>query len=181
MVIDWFYTSHAIKSWWHREDGVAAIEAAMLFPIMVGLMAGSYDLGTGIILNGRTITATQVVADLISRNKTAKITDVNDAIEAAKLVYQPYDLNNFGIDIASVEFDSKKKPVVLWRETRSMTPNDAAVNSLVGVGEEGDGMVVVSVQYKYAPVFAKYFTGNYDMLEVSFARGRRSPTVTWGG
>ena len=170
-----------VKKWLRREDGAAAIEAAILFPVLVALLAATYDLGKGVILNGRTITASQVVADLISRNKQADLNGVDDAIAAAGLVYQPYTLNNFGIDIVSLEFNSKKQPVVLWRETRNMSANTTAVNSLSGIGDEGEGMVVVSVKYTYKPLFAQYFTGNFDMQEVAFARGRRSPTVTWGG
>lgn len=170
-----------IKKWLRAEDGVAAIEAAMLFPLMVALMAGSFDLGQGIVLSGRTVTASQVVADLISRDKTANLTSVNDDISAAQLVYQPFSLSEFGIDIASVQFDTNKKPVVLWRETRSMSPNTAAIDSLVGVGAAGDGMIVVTVQYTYKPLFTQYFASPVQMSEVAFARGRRSPAVTWGG
>ena len=181
MVIDWFYTVHAVKNWWENQEGVAAIEAAILMPPMVLLMAGAYDMGTGIILSGRTITASQVVADLICREKTADLADVNDAIVAAQLVYQPFLLNGFGIDVASIQFDSAKHPQVLWRQTQNMSPNTAAVASVDGIGASGEGMVIVTVQYTYHPIFMGYFTSDINMKEVSFARGRRSPTVEWGG
>lgn len=171
----------AIRSWWKNEEGVAAIEAALLFPLMVLLMAGVYDVGQAIVLSGRTVTASQVVADLISRNKTVNLTQVNDNIKAAELVFQPHALNNFGIDIASVQFDNNRRPIVLWRQTRSMSPNNNAVESLNGVGTPGDGMVVVTVKYNYTPVFTKYFPYDFSMTEVAYARGRRSPTITWGG
>ena len=181
MVIDWFYTLHGIQKWWNDETGVAAIEAAILFPPLVALLLGVYDLGNGIILNGRTITASEVTADLISRDKTVNLADVNDAIEAAKLVYQPYPLVDFGIDVVSVQFDSLRRPVILWRETRDMDPNNLAISNIDGIGDPGEGMIVVSVEYTYKPLFAKYFTDPIEMLEVAYARGRRSPTVTWGG
>ncbi len=181
MVIDWFYTTHFLKNWLHLEDGVAAIEAAMLFPPMVALLLGVYDMGTGIILNGRTITASQITADLISRDKTVDMADVNDCIEAAKLAYEPFSLNNFGIDIVSVEFDSLRRPKILWRETRFMDPNNNAVDNVNGVGDPGEGMIIVSVKYTYTPLFSHYFTSDIDMMEIAYARGRRSPTVTWGG
>lgn len=181
MVIDWFYTLHGLKAWWQQEDGVAAIEAALLFPPLVALMLGVYDLGTGIILNGRTITASQVTADLISRDKTVNMADVNDAIVAAQLVYQPFALQDFGIDVVSVQFDSQRRPQILWRETRDMSPNDNAIANVNGIGDPGEGMIIVSVEYTYKPLFAKYFTDDIPMMEIAYARGRRSPTVTWGG
>ncbi len=181
MMVDWFYTVHAIRTWWENEEGLAAIEAAMLFPVMTTLMLGTYDLGTGIVLNGRTITATQVAADLISRDKTVNLADINDIIVAAQLVYEPFGLQDFGIDIVSVEFDSQRRPQVLWRETRDMEANSNALENINGMGEPGDGMVVVTVEYTYKPLFAKHFTSDYNMVEVAYTRGRRSPTVEWGG
>ncbi|PZP55917.1 MAG: hypothetical protein DI586_05345 [Micavibrio aeruginosavorus] len=181
MVVDWFYTLHAVKMWWKNEEGLAAIEAAMLFPVMMTLMLGSYDLGTGIVLNGRTITATQVAADLISRDKTVNQADVNDIIMAAQLAYEPFGLRDFGIDIVSVEFDSQRRPQVLWRETRDMSANNNALENIQGMGDQGDGMIIVTVEYTYKPLFAKYFTGEMKMVETAYSRGRRSPTVEWEG
>lgn len=181
MTIDWFYTVYALKNWLHLEEGVAAIEAAMLFPPMVALLLGVYDLGTGIILNERTITSTQIAADLISRDKTVNLADVNDAIFGAQLAYEPFSLNGFGIDIVSVQFDAQRRPQVLWRETRSMAPNNNALDNVSGIGEPGEGMVIVSVQYTYRPLFGRYFMNDFNMLEIAYARGRRSPTVTWAG
>jgi hypothetical protein len=181
MIIDWFYTLHALRKYWEDEGGLAALEAALLFPPLVALLYGVYDLGKGIILSGRTITASEVSADLISRDKTVNMADVNEAIEAAKLVYEPYDLSEFGIDIVSVRFDNNRSPVILWRETRDMSPNHLALENIDGIGDPGEGMIVVTVEYTYIPFFAKYFTDPIEMVEVAYTRGRRSPTVTWGG
>lgn len=181
MVIDWFYTAYALKNWWHQDEGVAAIEAAMLFPVMTALMLGTYDLGTAIILNSRTLTATQVTADLISRDKSVNMADVNEAITAAQLVYQPYGLQDFGIDVVSVKFDDQRRPQVIWRETRDMSPNNNALDNILGMGDPGEGMIIVTVEYTYKPLFAKYFTDAIPMTEIAYARGRRSPTVEWKG
>lgn len=179
MVIDWFYTTYMLQSWLSNEEGAAAIEAALLMPIMVSLLAGSYDLGKGLVLSSRTVTSSQIAADLITRDKTVNQADVNDAIAGSKLAYEPFSLREYGIDIVSVEFDSRRSPQILWRETQGMSPNNNALDNINGVGDPGEGMVVVSVQYSYQPVFAKYFVGDIDMLEIAYARGRRSPTVTW--
>ncbi len=181
MVIDWFYTVHAIKSWYYNQEGVAALEAAMLFPPMLSLLFGTFDLGNGIVLSQKTITASQVAADLVSRNRTVDSASIEDIIHGAQLAYEPYSLNGFGIDIVSVTFDAYKNPVVLWRRTESMPPNTEAVSSVAGLADEGEGMIIVSVQYTYTPEFSKYFMGDIDFKEVAYSRGRRSATVEWEG
>lgn len=179
MVIEWFYAVHVLKSWLYGEEGVAAIEAAMLLPLMVTVMLGVFDLGTGLVLSKRVITSSQIAADLIARDKTVNLNSVNDAIAGSMLAFEPYPIADYGIDIASIEFDNYRRPRVLWRETRDMAPNHNAVDSVSGIGDPGEGMVIVTVQYIYRPLFARYFTDNFEMQEVAFARGRRSPTVTW--
>ena len=60
-----------------------------------------------------------------------------------------------------------------------MLPNTAAVASVNGMAPMGEGMVIVTVKYKYAPFFAQLFVEPLEYREVAFTRGRRSPTVTW--
>jgi Flp pilus assembly protein TadG len=177
--IDFLYITQSLKAWIDDEDGVAMIEAVMLFPPMITLLLGVYDLGNGIMLSQKTITASQVAADLISRNKTMNDANLSDIIDGSKLAFEPYGTTDYGVDIVSVQFDSNKNPVVLWRRTENMLPNTEAVNSVKGLSSSGEGMIIVTVVYKYVPQFAHFFTGEMDFSEVAFSRGRRSATVTW--
>jgi Flp pilus assembly protein TadG len=179
MGVDLFYVVYSVRKWIVEEDGLALMEAAMLFPPMITLLMGVYDLGNGIVVSQKTITSSQIAADLVSRNRTMNTTNLNDIIEGAKLAFEPYHMVNFGIDVVSIEFDAEKHPDILWRRTENMPPNDTAVNSVDGFAEQGEGMIIVTVQYTYIPRFAKFFTGNMDFSEVAFTRGRRSSTVTW--
>lgn len=179
MYIDFFYITQSIKAWVDDEDGIAMVEAAMLFPPMLTLLLGTFDLGNGIVLSQKTITASQVAADLISRNKTMNEPNLQDIIEGSKLAFEPYGTFKYGVDIVSVEFDSNKVPQILWRETQNMPPNNNAVSSVNGLSDEGEGMVIVTVVYSYTPQFAKFFTGDFEFTEVAFTRGRRSATVEW--
>lgn len=179
LAIDWFYTWHALRKWSVEEDGTALVEAVMLIPPMLTLLMGVYDLGNGIVLGEKTITSSQIAADLTARNRTVNSAEVEQIIDAARLAFEPYILNEFGIDIASITFDAAQRPVVLWRVTRDMLPNTEAVNSVNGMAPAGEGMVIVTVKYSYKPFFAQLFMKDLDFQEVAFTRGRRSPTVTW--
>ncbi|MFA7275819.1 MAG: TadE/TadG family type IV pilus assembly protein [Pseudobdellovibrionaceae bacterium] len=179
MMMDWFYISHKARQWWEDESGVAVMEAAILFPPMLTLLMGTFDMGNAIVLSEKTITSSQVAADLVARNRTMDSASITDIISGAKLAFEPYALSGYGIDVVSVRFDASQNPEVLWRETQDMEPNTEAVASLAGFAEEGEGMIVVTVKYTYAPQFAKFFMGDIDFTEVAFTRGRRSATVTW--
>jgi len=161
-----------------EERATAAIEAAVLLPVLITLLLGCYDLGQGIILNQKTIGASQIIGDLVARNRTITLATLQDMIRAGELAYEPYDTGNFGYDIVSIEFDDDGDPVVLWRVTENMQPNNAAVASTEGLGAAGDGIVVVSTEYGYVPYFSHFVVDEINMREVAFLHGRRSATVT---
>lgn len=179
MVIDWFYTLYGIRKWVEDDKATAMVEAAFLLPPMMTLLMGVYDLGNGIAIGQKTISASQIAADLVARDRTMNSAQVENIIDAAELAFNPYSLTDFGIDIVSVTFNASQQPVVLWRQTRNMTPNSAAVASVSGLAPQGEGMIIVTVVYDYRPYFSKPVVGEIGFEEVAFTRGRRSPTVTW--
>ena len=107
------------------------------------------------------------------------MTVMNDIITAGELALEPHNTVPWGYDIVSVVFDEDGDPVVLWRITRNMDPNDDAVASTKGLGAQGEGVVIVSSNYSYRPFFTNFLgVDQLNMNEVAFLRGRRSATVT---
>lgn len=179
MLMDWFYIVHSVRNFIENEEATAVLEAAMLFPPMLTMLMGVFDLGNGIMLGQKTITSSQTAADLTARDRTVDAAEMEQIISAAQLAYEPYGLNGFGIDVASIRFDQNQRPVVLWRVTRDMLPNSGAVQSVNGLAPEGEGMIIATIRYSYRPLFASLFMDDFNFQEVAFARGRRSPTVVW--
>lgn len=159
------------------ESGVSAVEMAILFPILLSMLMAVYDLGQGVVINQKTVAASQIIADLVTRNEVVDTTMINDIVNAGELAFEPYNATNFGYDIASIEFDADNDPVILWRVTENMDPADAAINSTAGLGAEGEGVVVVSVNYTYTPLFSDFVVDTFNMNERAFLRGRKSETV----
>jgi Flp pilus assembly protein TadG len=172
------HTGVRVKRFVRREDGSAAIEAALLFPILMVILMGMVDIGDATLTNQKVISGSQLAADLLARDSTASTSDIDNAVEAARLALMPYPTASFGIDIASIQFDEDGAPVVLWRVTRNMAANDVAVESSEAIGAPGEGVLIVTVQYQFEPTFSGHIIGPFTMQEVAFVRGRKSPTVT---
>ncbi len=160
-----------------NQSGMSVAETAILFPILLSLLMAIYDLGQGIITNQKTIMASQVIADLVARYEVLDAATVDDIVKAGEMSYEPYSILNFGYDITSIEFDEDGDPIILWRITENMNPDNDAVNSTDGLGAEGEGVVVVSVNYKYIPFFSSFVVDEINMNERAFLRGRKSATV----
>lgn len=166
-----------LKRWFYDTAAAAAAEFALIFPILMVLLVGVYELGNAISINQRSIAASQIIADLIARNASVDAVMIDEAIRAGELAVEPYSLEEMGVDIVSLEYDDNDEPQVVWRETRNMDENDDAVDRAVGLGVEGDGALVVTVQYIYNPIFGSPLTHDIVMQELSFARGRRTAII----
>lgn len=161
---------------------VAAVEASFIFPIMIVLFFGTLDVGRAIMTNQKTIKASQVAADLITRNAQVSDFEVQEAINAAKLSLEPYATSRIQFDIVSVRFNDEAVPEIVWRETTGgMSPIDN-INARVGpIAQPGSGVVMVVARYLYEPIIAGFIIDEIAMEEVAFARGRRSEIVCRDG
>jgi hypothetical protein len=172
------HAKHIVGKWLREETGLAATEAALIFPLLMTLLLGTFDLGYGILAAQKSIRASQVTADLIARHKSANDGKIEEAIQAGELSLWPFVTEDrYGVDIVSIEFDDEGEPVILWRETRRMSPNDDVLESLEGLGGPGEGLLAVTIVYQYNPVFSGFVIDEMTFQEVSYVRGRLSPTI----
>lgn len=155
----------------------AAAEFTLIFPLLMTMLLGVFELSNAISINQRSIAASQIIADLLARNMTVDQAMLDDAIRAGQLAVEPYGLDDMGVDIVSLEFDENDDPQEVWRYTSNMNENPDALEDAVPLGAYGDGAVVVTVQYQYHPYFGSMVIDEFTMQEMSFARGRRSPVV----
>ena len=167
-----------LSKWFRDEEGVAAVESALIFPIMLTLMIGVFDAGNAIIANQKAVRASQVVADLIARNSTVTDTSINEAIEAGRLAFEPLPNDSFGVDIVSMRFDEDADTEIVWRETVNISALPDAADAVVALQEPNEGIVMVTVDYRYEPLFIGFVLGVMNMREVAFSRGRSAAVVT---
>lgn len=160
-----------------EEDGMAAVEAAYIFPILLTMLLGVFDLGNGIIANQKTIRASQVTADLITRFSQVDTAMLNEAIQGGQQALVPLNVASYGVDVISIRFDENSNPTIEWRETRNMAPIGDVLTRVAALAEPNEGVLVVAVEYLYQPLFAGFVVDDLQMQEIAFARGRKTSVV----
>lgn len=167
----------AFAQWRSSEEGMAAVEAALVFPLLLTLLLGTFDMGNGILANQKAIRASQITADLIARNASVDSAMLDDAIKAGELALHPLPTTTFGVDVVSIRFDDSANPIIVWRETRNMSPMGDVLTRVQDIAEAGDGVLVVAVQYNFEPIFAGFVVDNIPMKEIAFGRGRQGAVI----
>lgn len=167
-----------IRKWLKQEDAFAATEFALIFPVLFSLLMGTYDIGQAMVINQKVMTASQVAADLIARKPIATQDDIDSAVEAARLSMSPYDSSDLAYNIISVSFDSDGDMQTEGQETsNNYVGGDDMTSEMNTLADPNEGVLGVTMQYRYIPFFYEFLISEFNMEEVAYARGRKSSVV----
>lgn len=162
-------TRDLIHRFGHASDGVAAVEFALVLPIMLTLYIGSVELSTAISVDKRVATVSGSLGDLVARTdgEIAKST-IDDFFLAASATMAPYSSTNVKQVVSSIYVDGDGNATVSWsvgynggtahaEDSTYDLPDDLKTLAL-------DNYVIVSeASESYAPMFGYFFKSAFDL------------------
>lgn len=120
------------------EDGIGAIEFAILFPVLVMLYLGAFELTIGLSVEKRTSRAAGAISDIITQKTTvSKTTDLASMPSVASAIFMPYSTSGMTLKITGISIDANSKPTVAWSWAQDGSTPYAA-NSAVAVPTDLD-------------------------------------------
>jgi Flp pilus assembly protein TadG len=146
------------------ETGVAAIEFACIFPIMLILYFGLIDL-TSIISTHRKMTTTaSTVADLVGQQSPITSTQIDDYFKAAELISSEFTPDALKINVEDYRNDSGAA-VKQWDYSSTGGPACPAISNagMTDLMTAGNDIIVAQVCMVYVPVLVK--TTNWLTLD----------------
>lgn len=170
--------------------GMAAIEFAMVVPIMFFLFAGTIEFSQALTVDRRVTQAASSTADLIARAPNSGLTaeQVDRDLRIIDQLIAPYELERLYVKVMSVIAQgtpgnpSALSYTVDWsRDNRAGTPhprgesfNDIPQGLLVA----GESVIVSEARYNYTPLIFSYFIRSaFDLTERFFMKPRNSSCV----
>ncbi|MEA3533278.1 TadE/TadG family type IV pilus assembly protein [Rhizobium sp. CC-YZS058] len=111
-------TGIAFTRHWRRlradTKGVAAIEFAMLAPILLMIYLGAFNLSIGFDLDRRTARAASTVADLLTqRDQTDKAT-LDSMKTVTESILAPFTVTNYTLKMTAIKVTAAGVGTVLW-------------------------------------------------------------------
>jgi Flp pilus assembly protein TadG len=175
--------------------GVAAIEFAMIVPIMFFMFVGTVELSQAITVDRRVTQVASSTADLVARKETSiSQTEISDILRIGGYIVAPYAQSPLQVILRNVSSSSTdaNKTKQSWQCTfsglgKNPTPVCTCMNetyplpaNLVGTN---DSVVVAEVTYTYTPLIFDYFLkralpnssagpGTYTLSEKIFMKPR---------
>jgi Flp pilus assembly protein TadG len=167
------------------QSGTAAIEFALILPIMLMLFIGSFE-GTNLVLASMKLEASaETAADLIAQtriNTYLATSDFTNITNAAKQVLSPLSTSGTTLKLAyaSVTF-STGSPVINWHVevngapaiTVATVPNSVNLANL-GNATSGstDSVIIARLTYSYSSPISHVLNSSYTLSESAFNRPR---------
>jgi len=161
------------------QSGLAALEFALILPIMVALYLGGVEIGDALTIKRKVTSVTSSLSDLVTQAKVIDDKDMSNIFDAATSIITPYDENKLRIKVSGVAIDSKGKATVAWSDARNDTP--LAKHSVVtlpnGINQKDSFIVTTEVHYDYQPTFGYVLTGSFDLTDQFYLRPRLSAEI----
>lgn len=177
----------ALARFRRSEGGMAAVEFAMIVPVMFFLFVGAVEFSQALTVDRRVTQSASSVADLVARVTRIDTTGVDNLMKVVEQLMSPYDLGPLTVTIVSVKAEASGGPTpkmtVDWsRNNKAQTPYARGSvysnipNGLLAVGES---VIVGEARYNYSPLIFTYFIqAAFDMEERFYLKPRQTSCVS---
>lgn len=164
-------------------EGVAAVEFAMILPLVLVLFVGTFELGQALTVDRRVTQAASSAADLVAQGSTITEADLTAVMGLADSILKPYDANLLNVEIVSVEADDEGETTVGWSFSKGGGEPYAAGSAYSMTGELANlispttSVIIAKATYTYTPIIGKFLKGGVELEETFYLRPRRSAVV----
>lgn len=169
----------------HDQCGIAAVEFALILPIMLLLFLGSFETTNLVLAYMKLEASAETVADLVAQtrvNTVLQSTDFTNITNAAKQILTPLPTSGSVLKIAyaSVTYNTGSAVIDWHTEVNSATPITTANipnnASLANLGNQASGstdsVIIVTLTYSYSSPFTYVLSSSYTLTESAFNRPR---------
>src|SRR4051794_34441578 len=126
------------------QSGLAAVEFALIAPIMILLYCGLGELTLAMMAERQAAHSASVVGDLVAQTPTMNATQMNDIFNVGASIMRPFPSAPLKFRVTSVKADAQGVPRVVWSQGHglgAMTSGSAVGGFPANLLAAGDSVV----------------------------------------
>ncbi len=165
------------------EGGVAAVEFALIAPVMVLMYFGLVELCQAMIAERKANHVASAVGDLVAQVDTLNASDVDDIFSIGNTIMSPFPVSTLQMRVTSLTANAQGTPLVDWsRGSGGLTKLAAGSTQTIPLTlAAGDSIVMTEARYSYTSVVQMVLPNALNYSEIYYLRPRRSDKVTCTG
>jgi Flp pilus assembly protein TadG len=164
--------------------GIAAVEFALVLPVLVLMFLASVDAGRAIAIYMKVRAATYTLDALTNQYQTIQSTDVSSIVGATSLVLAPYSTAPAAITVSQISVNSASSATVSWSYSQNGTAlvqgNSVTVPSGFSTCTSYPCYLIYGqVSYSYTPLFGYFTPSAINMSDSLYVTPRNSTCVLY--
>jgi Flp pilus assembly protein TadG len=163
------------------QRGLAAVEFALVAPIMILLYCGLAEFTMAMMAERRAAHAASVVADLVAQSSQITGSQVTDIFAVGNAIMDPFPTSGLKLRITSVTADTNARPKVIWSQGSGL--------AALGLGSTvagfpptlltaGDSVIQADVQYAFTSPLRILLPNAITFSDTFYLKPRASAAVT---
>jgi Flp pilus assembly protein TadG len=160
--------------------GLAAVEFALLVPLMLSLWLGAVEISQGVAADRKVTLTARTISDLVSQVSSISNADMTNSLNAASAVMAPFKVGNLKVTVSSVTIDANSKATIAWSCTLNGTARSkgSTVTLPAALAVASTSLIWSEVQYAYTPTIGYIVSGSLTLKDQIYMRPRLSDSVT---
>lgn len=177
---------------WRDERGLAAIEFAMILPLMFVMFFGTVEISSGVAVDRKVTLVARTLSDLTSQSVSVSPADLTNFFNASKLIFWPYSETPINASVTQLWIDpANSKAKVKWSKK-----NDGSIPRTAGtvvdipsglIAKDANGkalanqyLIYSEVDYLYTPAVGYVMNrAGVTLSDVNYTRPRQSSCVQY--
>jgi Flp pilus assembly protein TadG len=172
--------SHRRRSLLADARGVAALEFALLAPILILLYFGVVELTQGVMTEQRAAHTASTIGDLVAQSANVSSAEITDIFTIGNTIMYPYPTAPLSMRVSSLQADAKGAVTVAWSQGSGMAAlaKGASVTGLPkNVITANETVIESEATYVYTSAFSYVMPKPVTFTEKYFLRPRLSTSV----
>ena len=148
--------SRPLSSLRRSDRGVAAVEFALVLPVMLVILFGGYEYSRMLAVMRKVTITSRALADLTTHYSSVTGAQMTTVMNASAQIFAPYSTTGMTIVISEVYVSALGISTVVWSQatnTTQLTPNQIVVLP-GGIAQANSYLIWAQVGYTYTPVFS---------------------------
>jgi Flp pilus assembly protein TadG len=165
------------------QRGLAAVEFALLAPIMILLYCGLGELTLAMMAERQAAHSASVVGDLVAQTPTMDATQMADIFNVGSSIMKPFPAAPLKVRVTSIKADALGVPHVVWSQGHgmgAMTTGATVPGFPAGLLLAGDSIIEADVSYTFTSPIEQVVAVPIGFGQNFYFKPRRSADVTWG-